>query len=233
MKGKLNLRWFLIFSSVAVEIPRFAGMFLAADVATLDPWLSNLLHWGSVISGLFMGVLYAVGAMFLSHGLMKALQNKSLAETKKMMNLKFIALIFITGFIIYMAVALLTPYTVSRMTGQTLADTLGADAHGWAMLASIAPLLLMIGAFMSGSVSGFDGPQTETIRKDSGKKPETQRKENGNLPVSFDDFRQVPKTEYSYIAGASTSDICSRYGVTERTARNWRKSAQGKSPERL
>jgi len=57
------------------------------------------------------------------------------------------------------------------------------------------------------------------------------RKLTGNLPetsVSFDDFRQVPKTEYSYIAGASTSDICSRYGVTERTARNWRKSAQGK-----
>ena len=221
-KIKFDLRWFLIFASVAVEIPRFAGMFLAADVAELDDWLSSALHWGSVFSGLAMGVLYAIGAMYLSHGLMKSFQNRNLAEIKKMLNLKFLALIAITGFIIYMAVALLTPYTVSRMTGQTLAATLEGDAHAWAMLASIAPLLLMIGAFMSGSVN-FDGGNGA---ENAGKSPRKKSENSGNFPEAKPNWSRVNPADYDWLAKASTGEIQGRYGLEERTARNWRTKAQ-------
>jgi glucan phosphoethanolaminetransferase (alkaline phosphatase superfamily) len=227
-KSKFDLRWFLILASVAVEIPRFAGMFLAADVAELDDWLSSALHWGSVFSGLAMGVLYAIGAMYLSHGLMKSFQNRNLSEIKKMLNLKFIALIVITGFIIYMAVALLTPYTVSRMTGQTLAATLDADAHAWAMLASIAPLLLMIGAFMSGSVS-FDGGNGA---ENTGKLPRKNSENSGKIPeTAKPNWSRVDPADYDWLSKASTGEIQGRYGLEERTARNWRTKAQEARPK--
>ena len=224
MKRKLDLRWFLIIASVAVEIPRFAGMFLSADVAEMDDWLSSALHWGSTFSGLAMGLLYAIGAMYLSHGLMKSFQNKSLAEIKKMLNLKFLALIAITAAIIYMAIELLTPYTVSRMTGASLADALGNDITGWARLASIAPLLLMIGAFMSGSVN-FGNETSGNMSENSGGKKAEKSENSGNFSEAKPRWNRVPREDYEWIAQARTGDIQTRYGLDERTARNWRAKA--------
>jgi hypothetical protein len=227
-KVKFDLRWFLIFASVAVEIPRFAGMFLSADVAKVDDWLSVGLHWGSTFSGLAMGVLYSIGAMYLSHGLVKSFQNKNLSEIKKMLNLKFIALIAITATIIYMAIELLTPYTVSRMTGETLAQALGTGINSWARLASVAPLLLMIGAFMSGSIN-FD-------TDGGGKTPEYSRNKNGKTPENSTDKTALrwpaarmlmSVDDVAWLASAASSDICAKFHLPEdgRLAREWRKKA--------
>jgi len=229
MKAKFDLRWTLIIASVAVEIPRFAGMFLSADVAEMDWWLSSALHWGSTLSGLAMGALYAVGAMYLSHGLMKSFQNKNLAEIKKMLNLKFLALILITAAIMYMAVELLTPYTISRMTGESLADALGTGIAGWARLSAIAPLLLMIGAFMSGSIN-FDGETAgKTPEKPRGKNTEKSEYSAENSALRWPAARLLmdDKELYWLATEADSRKIADKYHLPSdcRLARDWRKKA--------
>ena len=49
---------------------------------------------------------------------------------------------------------------------------------------------------------------------------------NGILPETYRDWRKVPAAERAQIAQMSTAEIAARYGVDERTARNWRKAAQ-------
>jgi hypothetical protein len=59
----------------------------------------------------------------------------------------------------------------------------------------------------------------KAVRKVTGKLP-------GNITVTSEDWRKVSKSEYAFISQASTEEICSRFGVSDRTARNWRKNAQ-------
>lgn len=49
--------------------------------------------------------------------------------------------------------------------------------------------------------------------------------QNGNLPESSD-WRKLPDEDKAVIKTLSSSEIMTRYGVSDRTARNWRKAAQ-------
>ncbi len=75
-----------------------------------------------------------------------------------------------------------------------------------------------------------DREQRARDRKAERKAERENRKHSGNLPenisVTSEDWRKIPASEYAFISSAKTEDICGRYGVSDRTARNWRKNAQ-------
>jgi hypothetical protein len=66
--------------------------------------------------------------------------------------------------------------------------------------------------------------RSETYRKVTEEKSES----NGNLPVSWRQIRkQLSADDLTWLKQARTEEICYRYGINDRTARNWRKNAQG------
>lgn len=95
--------------------------------------------------------------------------------------------------------------------------------------------LLSLLALNSALIVAIRAGQNDRIAQVEKRKADRKaaRKLTGNLPgnvsVTSEDWRKVPETEYAFIASAKTEDICGRFGVSDRTARNWRKNAQSKT----
>lgn len=63
--------------------------------------------------------------------------------------------------------------------------------------------------------------------KVAGKLPESKPETSGKLPERID-FRNLPEEDRKRIAGMPTTVITQRYGVSDRTARNWKNNTNGK-----
>jgi hypothetical protein len=65
-------------------------------------------------------------------------------------------------------------------------------------------------------------------REESNRKVSEERSNNdGKFPVGWRQVRkQLSREDVTWLASARTEEICYRYGIDDRTARNWRKYAQ-------
>src|SRR5688572_30107027 len=59
----------IIWVAAIVNIPRYAGAFMYADVAEAPKWLSDALNIANLISGVSMGIIEAISIAFIMDGL--------------------------------------------------------------------------------------------------------------------------------------------------------------------
>jgi hypothetical protein len=206
----------LLLGAALVIVIRYAAAFYASDVGEIEGIPSSIIAWFMAVSGVGMGFLVVFGQSYSFDG-----WRRSLPKAGQKITWRFFLLTVVVFLLIVMDVAILVPFTVSRIRHVSISDVLGQWDWIWSVSVNIAPALLLAGVGLGNQVVNIT--QTESTQND--------RKVTDNLPPpERSDWRQVRKQltrdQVVELAQMRGGDIAYRYGVDERTARNWRKYAQ-------
>jgi hypothetical protein len=209
----------LIWAAALVSTIRYAAAFLASDVGQIVGPTSEVITILLGISGLAMGVLSTFGTAYLFDGWRKKMPA---AGNKWPFKFSVLTIFVFSAFVFELAI--LVPFTVSRMNSVSMTDVLNGGVWWWSVAVNIMPLLLIGGVSVGNqivSVSSVEG--AESSRKLS----DEQGKLSDKLPQGW---RKVRKTlsdeQIRNIAIDQAKNIAFYYKIDERTARNWRKYAQ-------
>lgn len=210
----------LIWSAAIVTVVRYAAAFIASDMGEITGTLSEIITILMGLSGLGMGILDVIGGTYLFDGWRRAMPTAGHGWSSRFKVLTvFVFALMATG------VLILVPFTVSRVTHTSMATVLtGASLTWWALLVNLAPYLLIGGVAIGNQVVSVSFQNVpETYRKVS----EDDRKLSENFPSDWRKVRKVLSVEQlGEMAHLSSGDIAYKYGVSERTASNWRSKAR-------
>jgi hypothetical protein len=208
----------LIWSAAVVTVVRYAAAFIASDLGEITGKLSEVITILIGFSGLGMGILDVIGGTYLFDG-----WRRTMPATGKSWGFRFKVLTIFIFALIISGVMILVPFTVSRVTHESMSSVLGDNDRlwWWALLVNLTPYLLVGGVAIGNQVVNV------TIREPE-KVSESEEKVTGKFP---NDWRKVlpylSNEEILSIAGSKTSEIVKKYHLnTDRTALNWRKNAQ-------
>jgi hypothetical protein len=205
----------LIWSAALVTVVRYAAAFIASDSATIETSISQIITYAMGLSGLGMGFLDVFGGAYLFDGWRRAMPKNGQPWPFRFKILTFFAISLIAN-----GILILIPFTMSRVSGTSMHAILGSGfwLFGWSLVVNIAPYLLVGGV--------ITGNQVVTVNS-----VESFRQVSDNLPApSSANWRQIRKKlsneDVTWLKTARTEEICFRWGIDDRTARNWRKYAQ-------
>lgn len=210
----------LIWSAAWVTVVRYAAAFIASDMGEIVGGLSDVITVAMGLSGLGMGVLDVIGGAYLFDGW----RRKMPASGKKWSTVFKVLTVFVFT-LIASGVGILVPFTISRVTHSSMESVLsGASLAWWALLVNLAPYLLIGGVAVGNqvvSVSSQNVPETYQKLSDD------EQKLTGNFPNDWRKIRKMLNDEQLIeMAEMSSGDISYKYGVSERTATNWRSNAR-------
>lgn len=210
----------LIWSAAAVTVVRYAAAFIASDMGEITGTLSEVITVAMGLSGLGMGILDVIGGTYLFDG-----WRRTMPKAGQSWPFRFRVLTAFVFGLIVTGVLILVPFTVSRVTHTSMASVLdGGNLTAWALLVNLAPYLLIGGVAVGNqvvSVSSQNFP--ESFQKVSDDDVKLSR----NLPTDWRKVRKVLSDEQlQEMAAMNSGDISYTYGVSERTATNWRANAK-------
>lgn len=206
----------LLFGAALVVVIRYAAAFVASDVGAIEGTSSAITTMFMAVSGIGMGFLVVFGQSYAFDG-----WRRSLPKVGQKVGWRFALLTLVCALLIVMDVAILVPFTVSRIRHESISAVLGEWDWMWSVSVNIAPALLLAGVGLGNQVVSVTQAESTQI---GGKLPE-------NLPGKVSaDWRKVRKElsheDVTWLLTARTEEICFRFGIEDRTARNWRKNAQ-------
>lgn len=201
----------LIWSAAVVTVVRYSAAFVASDMGQITGPLSEAVTLLLGLSGIGMGVLDVFGGTYLFDGWRHAIPAQG-----KRWTIRFRALTFLVFGLIVSGVFILVPFTVSRVRHESMADVLvGNSLWWWSILVNVTPYFIIGGVAI--------GNQIVKVNSESFRQVSENTSENGS------DWRKVSARlsakQIEEIANGDTGTIQYKYGITERTARNWRKAA--------
>lgn len=211
----------LIWAAILVTVVRYSGAFLASDLGQITGWVSDILTVFMGISGLGMGILDVLGGAYLFDGL-----RRSMPANGKAWPMRFKLLFGMVVLLIGSGVMILVPFTMSRVMHANMDIVLGTGTwlFAWSLLVNITPYLLIGGVAISSQVVMVNSKPSEEVTENMSV---SDGKVTGNFPANW---RQIKKKlsveDVTWLKSAKTEEICFRWGVDDRTARNWRKYAQ-------
>jgi hypothetical protein len=219
---KRNYNELLIWAAAVVTVIRYAAAFIASDAGEITGAVSVLITIALGLSGLGMGVLDVIGGAALFQG-----WRRVMPKSGQGWPFRFKVLTFFVFGLIFNGIIIIVPFTVSRVVHETMETALGGGfwVWFWATAVNVAPYMLIGGVAVS---SNLVTTEAEKLPENSGGKKRKLPENSGGYETARPRWNQVPRTEYEWIAQARTGDIQSRYGLDERTARNWRKNAGAK-----
>lgn len=146
-RRSLDLSRFIIYSALVITAARYAGAFLASDLGTVSGVLSEIITGLMVVSGFGMGILDVIGLAYIADSWRLALPRAGRKPGLRFMIITgFLLALFISG------IGILTPFTVSRVNGSSIALALpGRELYVWAVLVNAAPYLIVAGIMVSTS----------------------------------------------------------------------------------
>jgi hypothetical protein len=210
----------LIWAAATVGMIRYAAAFLASDVGRIVGVTSDIITVLLGISGFAMGILGTFGTAYLFDG-----WRKKMPATGQHWPFKFVVLTIFVMLAFVCELAILVPFTVSRMEHATMSDVLGGGVWWWSTAVNVMPMLLLGGVSVGHQVvSVVSANVLEVSQKVSD--------EGAKLSEKFpNDWRKVlpylSQDEIRDIAQMSTKDIREKYHLqTAKTAQNWRGYAQ-------
>lgn len=132
----------LLWSAIAVGAPRWAGAMLAADVGSISPGLSQLLHVLNTISGLAMGPLEVLAMAFMLDSL-----RKQKPTYRDKVNFRWWGVLGFSVGLLALTPAILAPYIVSRInsTGISGVVTTTGWQFAWSIAVTLAPVFIVGG----------------------------------------------------------------------------------------
>lgn len=209
----------LIWAAGLVGMIRYAAAFLASDVGQIVGITSDAITLLLGISGFAMGILGTFGTTYLFDGW----RRKMPANGQKWSSKFLVLTIFVMSAFIA-ELAILVPFTVSRMEHSTMSDVLGGGVWWWSMAVNIMPMLLLGGVSVGNQIVSVGvGNFAESSPKVS---PEPE-KVSENLRGDWRKVRPfLSDDEVLAISQMSTAEIRTKYYLkTAKTAQNWRKYA--------
>lgn len=209
----------IIWTSALVGMIRYSAAFLSSDLGeitgVLSEWVTILLG----VSGFAMGILGTLGTTYIFDG-----WRQKMPKTGDKWNNKFIALTLFVVLAIGAEILILVPFTMSRILHVSVADVLRGGVWWWSASVVVMPFLLIGGVSVSNQIVTVTTETQTNVTVEP-------RKDDGNLPETYQtNWRQIKSklnaNQIKAIATGKTEDICLEFGITDRTARNWRKNAQ-------
>lgn len=217
----------LMMAAFVVAIPRWAGVFISSDTATMPAIISDVLHYINFVAGIGMGFIEVLGAAYLLDAWGKLNPKKTWSAKHYDHRWKVLTL-FVAGLFALMPF-ILTPYVVARMTGESVANALGATwvQYLWSAAVVMSPIFVIGGVAVAreGLVGVNAAVQPMPVKSESDIRKD-ERQPTGSNTGQVTDWRTLPLADKHRIARMETSEIQDAYGVQERTARNWRKNAR-------
>lgn len=203
----------LILAAMLITVVRYGAAFYASDVGSIEGYFSGVVSVLMGITGFGMGILDVIGATYLFDG-----WRNTMPKTGQKWPFRFRILTFFVFGLFLVGLTILIPFTVSRITHTGMDDTLSVVSGGvwwWATAVNLAPYLL---------IGGVAVGQKVFSEESSAERSESYGKDHGNF-----DWRKarsrLSDQELTNIAYASTTQIMDAYGLTQRTARNWKEYA--------
>lgn len=204
----------LIWSAAVVTVVRYSAAFVASDMGKITGPLSEAVTLLLGLSGIGMGVLDVFGGTYLFDGWRHAIPAQG-----KRWTIRFRALTFLVFGLIISGVFILVPFTVSRVRHESMdAVLIGNSLWWWAILVNVTPYFIIGGVAIGNQIVKVNSESFRQVSENAREKDTDWRKVSGQLS---------PK-QIEEIANMNTGEIQYRYGVTDRTARNWRKNAMQK-----
>lgn len=214
----------LIWATILVTVVRYSAAFMASDVGIITGVASQIVTFFLTLTGLGMGILDTLGGGLLFNGWSRVFPRQGTSWTTKFKILTFCVFsLVISGMII------LVPFTVSRMSHNSVLDVLGGQGSFWTWLWSsmvnFIPYVLIIGVFAGnkmvtelesdGKFQESSNPQVESSKK----VPEDWRKVRPRL--SQDDLVNIANLSPEKIRAYAKES-----GYTYKTISNWRSRAR-------
>lgn len=229
----------LIAATILIGVVRYAAAFAASDVGKITGLASEILTVFLSITGIGMGILDTVGGGLLFNG-----WSRVFPKTGQAWSLRFKILTLCVVGLLFSGLFILVPFTMSRISQESILDALGGKGSIWAWLWSamvnLIPYILIAGIFTGNKM--VTSLETETSQKVSGNLPETPKPEekvSRKLPPDWRKIRVSLTTEQiRFIAQSDPKDIVaefakSNFDVPPRTASNWKVYAAQELQARL
>lgn len=201
----------LIWSAAIVTVVRYSAAFVASDMGQITGPLSELVTLLLGVSGIGMGILDVFGGTYLFDGWRHAIPAQG-----KRWTIRFRALTLLVFGLIISGVFILVPFTVSRVRHESMADVLvGNSLWWWSILVNVTPYFIIGGVAIGNQIVKVNSESFRQVSENSSENGSDWRKVSARLST-----KQIEE-----IAKMDTGQIQYQYGVTDRTARNWRKAA--------
>lgn len=212
----------IIWAALLVGMIRYSAAFLASDLGQIVGVVSEIITYALGFSGFAMGILSTLGTAYLFDG-----WRKKMPASGKSWPFKFVVLTIFVFLSFVCELAILVPFTVSRMEHESMSAVLSGGVWWWSTAVNVMPILLIGGVSVGNQiVTVSDGQLTGQLSDlSAGHKPEL-RDPNEKMT----DWRQAKKKlsadQIAELLTMKTESICSKYGIEARTARRWRENAQ-------
>lgn len=218
----------LIWATMLVGIVRFAATFAASDAGEITGWWSNLLTVLLSITGIGMGVLDTVGGGLLFNG-----WSRVFPKAGQRWSLRFKVLTVCVFFLLLSGLFILVPFTMSRISHESILDALGGKesiwAWVWAVMVNLIPYILIAGVFTGNKmVSSLEEESYQKPTRNLPESVESPEKVISNLPPNWRKLRPTfSDIQLKFIATADPKKIVEEFKkaqleITPRTASNWR-----------
>jgi len=137
----------LIWATVLISVIRYAAAFAASDVGQITGTWSIILTFLLSITGIGMGILDTVGGGLLFNGWSKVFPK---AGTRWSLRFKILTICVFT--LLVSGLFILVPFTMSRLSHQSVLTALGGMdsiwAWTWSLMVNLIPYVLIAGVFV-------------------------------------------------------------------------------------
>lgn len=221
----------LVWATMLVMVVRYAATFAASDVGQITGIWSDILTTALSITGVGMGILDTVGGGLLFNG-----WSRVFPKVGQRWSLRFKVLTICVFGLLVSGLFILVPFTMSRISHESILDALGGKnsfwAWAWSFMVNVIPYILIGGIFTGNKL--VTSLEEETYSKHTSKLPKEEyesEKVTSNLPV---DWRKIRPTlnpdQVRYLSISEPRVIVQEFAksgisVSPRTASNWKSQA--------
>lgn len=217
----------LVWATILVGVVRYSAAFAASDVGQITGWWSGFLTIMLSLTGIGMGILDTVGGGLLFNG-----WSRVFPKTGQSWSMRFKVLTFCVFGLLFSGLFILVPFTMSRISQESILVALGGSGSLWAWIWStmvnLIPYILIAGIFTGNKM--VSSLEDEKVSESYGKNDEPSTKVSESLPKDWRKLRPtLSSQDVANLAAMSSEqikDISRKYGVDERTVINWRMYAR-------
>ena len=220
----------LIWATVLISVVRYAAAFAASDVGEITGIWSNILTFFLSVTGLGMGILDTIGGGLLFNGWSRVLPKHGASGSSRFNILSVcVFTLLISGLFI------LVPFTMSRLSHESVLDALGGKnslwAWMWSLMVNLIPYVLIAGVFVGNKM--VSSLEEETKPESSQKVPEqleTSVESSKKVPADWRKIREKMSPKEKRDLATASPDRMRLYatetGYTYKTISNWKNRAR-------
>ena len=224
----------LIWATILISVVRYAAAFAASDVGMISGNWSKILTVFLAFTGVGMGILDTVGGGLLFNG-----WSRVFPKTGSSWSLRFKVLTVCVFTLLASGLYILVPFTMSRLSQESILTALGGMGSVWAwlwsLMVNLIPYVLIAGVFVGNKmVSSIEAEESSGNSVESSKaKVEGSGKFQESSKKVSSDWRKIRPTltdkqlrDIAHLTPDQMRTYASETDYTYKTISNWRSRAR-------